>query len=187
MIPPTDWTGRRTVKRGFGFLSVFHQVQLRPGRGSMSYIRLGFRPGSSGKSRALEKDTPARRRRNRNVSNARAIWRVVSLNQRGFAAFLQDEFDQQPKPHSKRTRFVNGARSCGVGREDHHRFDRRQTRPLVRRACILDRGGVHYRGSGRIPVVRVVPRLISSLHRTVHHHLDQFRAGPAECRLEGGS
>jgi hypothetical protein len=217
MIPPTDWTGRRTVKHGFWFLLVFHQRQLGPACGSMSYIRLGFQPGSSGKWCALEKDTPARQRRNRNIHQATAIWRVVSLNWRGFAAFLQDEFDEQPRLRSRRAASADGAGSCGVGREDHHRFNERQARPLVRRACVLDRGGVHCRGSGRIPgpqhnssghgIVgtifdagrwsierapryKIVIRSVfgrSSLYRTVHHHLDQFRAGSAECRLESGS
>jgi hypothetical protein len=107
----------------------------------MSYIRLGFRARSSGKSDALEKDAPPRWRRNRNISEAHAIWRVVSLNYHGFAAFLHYGIDQQPAPQSSRAPSADGARSCGVGREDHHRLYQRPARPLVRRRAVLDRGG----------------------------------------------
>jgi hypothetical protein len=113
----------------------------------MSYIRLGFPPRSSGKSGALEKDAPPRWHRNRNISEARAIWRVVSLNWRGFTAFLQHDIDDQPEPRSSRAASADGARSCGVGREDHDRFDQRSARPVVWRRAILDRGDLHHRGA----------------------------------------
>jgi hypothetical protein len=150
MIPPTDWTSRRTVRHGSWFLLVFHQRQLGPACGSMSYIRLGFQPGSSRKWRALEKDAPGGWRRNRNAYEACAIWRVVSLKQRGFAAFLQDEFDEQSKPRTGRAGFPDRAGSCGMGREDHDRFGKGQARPVVRRARVLDRRGLHRCGSGRV-------------------------------------
>jgi hypothetical protein len=116
----------------------------------MSYIRLGFRPRSSAKSGALEKDTPPRWRRNRNISAARAIWRVVSLNYRGFAAFLQHDIEQQPEPRSSRAPSTDGAGSCGVGREDHDRFDERPPRRVVRRRVVLDRGGLPHCGASSL-------------------------------------
>ena len=135
----------------------------------MSYIRLGFRPRSSGKSCALEKDAPPRWRGNRNVYEACAIWRVVSLNYRGFAAFVGHGIDERPEPRSSRAASADGARSCGVGREDHHRFDERSPRPLVRRRVILDRGGLPHCGadcvSGPDP------------DTTVHGILSAFDAG----------
>src|ERR1700729_1996044 len=106
MIPPTDWTGRRAARHGFWFLLGFPQRPLGPAYGSMSYIRLGFPAGSSRKTCALEKDTPARQRRNRNIHQATAIWRVVSLNWRGFAAFLLDEFDEQSKLRTRGVGFA---------------------------------------------------------------------------------
>ena len=113
----------------------------------MSYIRLEFRPGSSGKSGSLEKDTPPRWRRNRNISEARAIWRVVTLNYRGFAASLEHDIDEQPEPRSSRAASADGAGSCGVGREDHHRFDKRPAWPVVWRGAVLDRGGLPHCGA----------------------------------------
>jgi hypothetical protein len=147
MIPPTGG-GDLGACRGFWVLSVFFRQRLRPVlRVSMSYIRLGFQPGSSGKSRALEKDAPARPRRNRNAYEASAIWRVVSLNYREFAAFLLNEIDRQPELRSRFSAPADGAGSCGVGREDYHRLDQRPARPVVRRRVVLDRGGLPHCGA----------------------------------------
>ena len=135
----------------FVVLDGLASMAAAPGpRVSMSYIRLGLRPRSRAKSGALEKDAPPRWHRNRNISAGSAIWRVVSLNYRGFAAFLQHEFDEPPEPRPSCAPWADGARSCGVGREDHDRFDQRSPRAVVRRCVVLDRGDLSHRGADRV-------------------------------------
>src|SRR3954454_11672903 len=111
------------------------------------YKTLDFSPGPARNRPPWKKMLRRDGAGNRNVSATPPIWRVVSLNWRGFAAFLQHGIDEQPEPRSSRAASTDGARSCVVGREDHDRFDERSTRPVVWRRVVLDRGDVPDRGA----------------------------------------